>query len=136
MEGEIDYQDENAFELLWEDNEGEKMEEEIEKEDIDGKDNDQNHNDNQEKTASDSKEEEQEQINESNNNERAMVMYEKSNEKNIEKIIMEGDLSPNQTSKLKETYAEQKKQNDKDLIGDHASSRQSKRNIIRNPKCQ
>lgn len=98
----------------------------------DEKDNDQNHNDNQEKTASDSKEEEQEQTNESNNNERAMVMYERSNEEvlplaiqndnllqtieggvesmnkanvmqNIEKITMEGDLSPKQTSKLKET---------------------------------
>ncbi|KAH0678619.1 hypothetical protein KY284_019704 [Solanum tuberosum] len=54
----------------------------------------------------------------------------------INKVALEGDLSPKQVGKLKDKHTRQKNHSDKDTIGAYASSRQSKRVIIKNSNYQ
>ncbi|KAK4730005.1 hypothetical protein R3W88_022993 [Solanum pinnatisectum] len=53
----------------------------------------------------------------------------------INKVAIEGDLSPKHVGKLKDTHTKQKNHSAKDTIGALASSRQSKR-VIKNSKYQ
>ncbi|XP_055801899.1 uncharacterized protein LOC129871059 [Solanum dulcamara] len=55
---------------------------------------------------------------------------------NIERINAEGDLSPKHKGRLKEMYTKQKKQSEADIKQAQASSRQSKRTIVKNPRYQ
>uniref|UniRef100_A0A0V0IDF8 Putative ovule protein n=1 Tax=Solanum chacoense TaxID=4108 RepID=A0A0V0IDF8_SOLCH len=54
----------------------------------------------------------------------------------INKVAIEGDLSPKHVGKLKDTHTRQKNHSAKDTVGVQASSRQSKRVIIKNSKYQ
>ncbi|KAG5590811.1 hypothetical protein H5410_041325 [Solanum commersonii] len=54
----------------------------------------------------------------------------------INKVAVEGDLSPKQISKLKGTHTKQKTRSAKDTIGNQALIRHSKRTIVKNTKYQ
>ncbi|KAK4706608.1 hypothetical protein R3W88_033840 [Solanum pinnatisectum] len=55
---------------------------------------------------------------------------------NISRVVVEGDLLPNYTGKLKGKYIKQRDYSEEDLTKAQASSRQLKRMIIKNPKYQ
>lgn len=54
----------------------------------------------------------------------------------ISKVVIEGHLSPTQVEKMKDKVAKNKNQGEKDNVGAQASSRQSKRTIIKKFKYQ
>jgi len=58
--------------------------------------------------------------------------------RNINNVAVDGDLSPKKVTKLRDSHTNKKGQNAKvkDIIGAQASSRQSKRTILKNPKYQ